>query len=617
MFTVTFYSFKGGVGRSMALVNVAALLAEAGNRVLLVDFDLEAPGLPSYGALKNAKNRAGILDYVEAYQTSMVAPDANEFIVACPIGKDGSKSIWLMPAGHSEKPSYADQLNRMNWEQLYTEQSGYLMFEDLKQQWSQAGFDYVLIDSRTGYTDVGGICTRQLPDSVIIMFMPTAQNIDGLVPIVSGIKAEKKAGKNITIHFCASNVPDEYDEDGVVAKLLRKARTKLGYGENEGALSEAVVHHRISLALLDDPIIIEASPKSKLANEYRQLRDRIIADNPTDPGGAEIALRRILRETSPGFRDSLREGGRRGEENTNYQNALTEITRHHSGSADLSLMAAEAYLQLGEYEQVVASATRAIDLQQNVMRSLLLRGVARMALGDRKIAFRDFETILTTSNGSTFDYRPAAELLSHSAQDLEPAAKRIFENPGTEIRAKLELIPHLQQKGGDFDFIAKNLLEDEEAPDRRDQRYIRFNAVTLALIAARRFDDAIKLVEDARDATSNDVAANFNLAIALWGRDGKPDVDLFAQVSEGLARSQSKDANVHQCFALACAVTGEQERALEELATAESYASVSSQIFSCWTFTYGSSERFLGDLAKMREKISSQKSVRPPVTMHV
>ena len=39
----TFYSFKGGVGRSMALANAAHVLREAGLRVLVVDWDLEAP----------------------------------------------------------------------------------------------------------------------------------------------------------------------------------------------------------------------------------------------------------------------------------------------------------------------------------------------------------------------------------------------------------------------------------------------------------------------------------------------------------------------------------------------------------------------------------------------
>ncbi len=45
---VTFYSFKGGVGRTMALANVAWILASRGKRVLAVDWDVEAPGLHSY-----------------------------------------------------------------------------------------------------------------------------------------------------------------------------------------------------------------------------------------------------------------------------------------------------------------------------------------------------------------------------------------------------------------------------------------------------------------------------------------------------------------------------------------------------------------------------------------
>ncbi|MBK6725901.1 MAG: AAA family ATPase [Xanthomonadales bacterium] len=42
---VVFFGLKGGVGRSTALCMVAWGLARQGKRVLLVDFDLESPGL--------------------------------------------------------------------------------------------------------------------------------------------------------------------------------------------------------------------------------------------------------------------------------------------------------------------------------------------------------------------------------------------------------------------------------------------------------------------------------------------------------------------------------------------------------------------------------------------
>ena len=49
----TFYSFKGGVGRTMALANVAELLYQRGLKVLMVDFDLEAPGLERFFDVSN------------------------------------------------------------------------------------------------------------------------------------------------------------------------------------------------------------------------------------------------------------------------------------------------------------------------------------------------------------------------------------------------------------------------------------------------------------------------------------------------------------------------------------------------------------------------------------
>ena len=79
---ITFYSYKGGTGRSMALANVGYLLArqmEPGSRgVLMIDWDLEAPGLHRYfqGALRRTFRAAadkrsldlhpGLIDFFEA-----------------------------------------------------------------------------------------------------------------------------------------------------------------------------------------------------------------------------------------------------------------------------------------------------------------------------------------------------------------------------------------------------------------------------------------------------------------------------------------------------------------------------------------------------------------------
>src|SRR5215467_8868015 len=62
---ITFYSYKGGVGRSMALANVAVLLARRRKTVLAVDWDLEAPGLPRYFlSLTTIKEGSGLLPFL-------------------------------------------------------------------------------------------------------------------------------------------------------------------------------------------------------------------------------------------------------------------------------------------------------------------------------------------------------------------------------------------------------------------------------------------------------------------------------------------------------------------------------------------------------------------------
>ena len=68
---VTFYSFKGGTGRTMALANVAWILAANGKRVLVADWDLESPGLHKFFQpfmTPASSDRPGIVDFIRQYE---------------------------------------------------------------------------------------------------------------------------------------------------------------------------------------------------------------------------------------------------------------------------------------------------------------------------------------------------------------------------------------------------------------------------------------------------------------------------------------------------------------------------------------------------------------------
>src|ERR1700690_1410343 len=72
---ITFYSYKGGTGRTMALANVAWILAANGKRVLIADWDLESPGLHRYFQPfidTDVSERPGIIDIIRGYAWAMV-----------------------------------------------------------------------------------------------------------------------------------------------------------------------------------------------------------------------------------------------------------------------------------------------------------------------------------------------------------------------------------------------------------------------------------------------------------------------------------------------------------------------------------------------------------------
>src|SRR3954471_10326274 len=161
---VTFYSFKGGVGRTLALANVRVVLAQSAHRVLVVDFDLEAPGLTRY--LENVFGGAlllkpGLLEILEGQRECGNAGDLlHRFTVEVLTTADGGH-LDLMTSGYQDE-SYARRILGFDWPRFFREDDGGAFFESCRREWAKQ-YDFVLIDSRTGITDAGGICTIQLP----------------------------------------------------------------------------------------------------------------------------------------------------------------------------------------------------------------------------------------------------------------------------------------------------------------------------------------------------------------------------------------------------------------------------------------------------------------------
>ena len=249
---VTFYSYKGGVGRTMALANVAFLAASNGYRVLVMDWDLEAPGLHYYfrGLVdapdaRRLKETPGVLNMVWDWTASVKAattaaetqkvfdrfdhPDFFEEHVSnvLKFGDDEGKVRGVLDymnagsplIGRDDQIEYAEAVVQFSWPNFFADYAGGSVLESLR-GWAKNNYDFVLIDSRTGLADVSGICTTQLPDAVALCFILNRQNIDGVARIASAVRTRRK------------------DELGLHAVPMRVAMS--GTGEEEDARARGI-----------------------------------------------------------------------------------------------------------------------------------------------------------------------------------------------------------------------------------------------------------------------------------------------------------------------------------------------------------------------------------------
>lgn len=216
----TFYSFKGGVGRSMAALNVAYWLAAHGRHVLLVDMDLEAPGLSGFLTQHGELGSPAALDILDlissAREVATSEPDHPErqgsirqrggphtYLLTRSVPREKYESMRapmgvlgsLHVIGADIEREYAARLEALKLSSLSADELAHvsialrkLLMQHRIQRTVPAYYgdatsevrpDYILIDSRTGLTEAGGLCVGPLADRLVVICGLNDQNIEG------------------------------------------------------------------------------------------------------------------------------------------------------------------------------------------------------------------------------------------------------------------------------------------------------------------------------------------------------------------------------------------------------------------------------------------------------
>ena len=587
----------------MALVNSAIELSTRGKKVLVADFDLEVAGLNTIPLLRNKANTAGIVDFVTNYLETNRAPDVRDFTYSLP----EFPNLTVMPSG---KPNGDNSLHSqsIDWESLYNDRDGYLLFEDMKAQWNEyLNPDYVLIDSSAGYAATGSICTRQLPDSVTIMFFPDDQNLKGLTRVVKDIRNESRAPRNKTIglKFVMSNVPALVDEqDDVLSRIMKRFRSDLKLKEDPH-----IIHRSESLSLLRQAVFVKERPNSRLAREYGVLVDQIETGNLADRDGALKHIQAILNGQPELF-------SRRQENGLNERDdeaTIREIKRKHVEDGQVMAKLAELRFKQGKLIDAEELLDTSIDeLANDDIDAISMRAKVRSDLGDDVAASKDALRVLNRRDV----YRPTIMKMCRYIRGVD--GETVASLPSiTELQPSWRLeLANVFSRRNQVAFaqaVLRNILEDPDCSEK--VRLSARPALAISYIRNQAFDKAAELLSTGHQKSVNELTIQdaFNYGVALWGKASEVNPGPFKYVVKLNEQVPPKEpsSNYHQCLALANWTVGDISKAKTHLSKARDRIESRAYEFSSWRYERVSRKQFKEDLDALEKMIYGDEATKP------
>lgn len=446
---ITFYSYKGGTGRTMALANVACVLAQRAHSkgVLMIDWDLEAPGLHRFFGDRFRNNKKirrrqgldqqpGLIDLFKELDSVAHNLDSDEergyrlfdsigfetFVVETDI-----PSLYLLKAGRFDD-RYAANVNTFSWENLY-ERAPWL-FRSFA-HWLTDRYQYVLIDSRTGVTDSSGICTTLMPEKLVVVFTPNRQSLTGLDSLIRRAIDYRKQSDDwrpLTVFPLPSRIETTEPQ----------LRGDWRYGNGEQRVRG---YQPMFEAIFED---IYGLPECKLETYFSETQ---IQHVPSYAYGEQIAVltehttdRLSLKRSYEAFTELLMthdapwEDQRTAETNE----ILLELDRaiqFDPGFAPAYHNRAIALMNLGNYKQALHDLDQSIALDPTFVRAYSTRSELYINLGQYDAALEDLTHIITLDSKFAPAYSNRANVFmqlgqyKQSRMDLDLAIKLDPSNP--------------------------------------------------------------------------------------------------------------------------------------------------------------------------------------------
>jgi hypothetical protein len=190
-------------------------------------------------------------------------------------------------------------VSTFDWESFWSRLNGGSVIDHLGDE-MRRHYDFVLIDSRTGTSDTAGICTVQLPDTVVNCFTLNTQSVTGAEAITTSIR---RGGRPITVYPVPTRIENSEKEKldrrrAYARKLFEKHLTFLDDGEDQDAYWDAAEVPYIPYYAYEEVLAVfgDRLGQNELLARYQRLASRIAGHDSPLPRLTEGDRRRVLRE---------------------------------------------------------------------------------------------------------------------------------------------------------------------------------------------------------------------------------------------------------------------------------------------------------------------------------
>jgi septum site-determining protein MinD len=248
---ISVHSFRGGTGKSNTTANLAAVYAQQGHRVAVIDTDIQSPGIHALFGLRGDEVEASLNDFLwHDRPIEQVAQD-----VTAAAGASVSGRIHLIPS--SMKPGEIARVLREGYDaQRMTE--GFRRLVDL------LDLEVLLIDTHPGLNEET-LLSLVLSDALLIVMRPDRQDYEG-TGITARVAKELQVPR---IRIVVNKLPDAFDAASVTARVE----------EAYGCPVAAILPHSDDLMrLASEGIFVARFPDHPLSALYRQVASSLVSD---------------------------------------------------------------------------------------------------------------------------------------------------------------------------------------------------------------------------------------------------------------------------------------------------------------------------------------------------